>query len=67
MNYYGFESYHIQRKPVKEIKTYEALIILIKIFTLFGKNVLPGFLKGELTFRHLKDRQCYTEHRLVLG
>jgi len=54
MNYYGFESYHIQRKTVKEIKTCETLIILIKIFTLFGKNVLTGFLKGELTFNAFK-------------
>jgi hypothetical protein len=30
---YGLETYHMQRKTVKEIKPHKALIILIKIFT----------------------------------
>jgi hypothetical protein len=42
MTIYGFESYHIARKTVKENDIHNSLIILMKIFTESPRHYMTG-------------------------
>jgi len=59
---YGFESYHRERKTVKEIETHNTLIILMKIFTESPRFYMPGnVILNFLIYFNLNMPFIYTE------